>query len=149
MRRLWAIVAVAMAMVACSERPVGAVVADTPRSVWHTAESVEVRYDNSDTLALYDVGVVARQQTSDNRGAIPLQVVVTTPSGSTYGGEVILTPSGRNKGGSFVELSSEWIEGARFGEVGEYVFALAPVSDLKGVWNVGLQIQNSKLILSK
>ena len=142
MRKFWAIVAVAMAVVACSERPVGAVSVDTPRSVWHTGESVEVRYDNSDTLALYNVGVVARQQTNDHSGAIPLSVVVTTPSGVTYGGEVILTPNGRNKGGSFVELSAEWVESARLGERGEYVFVFVPQSDLVGVWNVGVQIQN-------
>ena len=142
MCKFWAIVAVAMAVVACSERPVGAVIVDTPRSVWHTGESVEVRYDNSDTLALYNVGVVARQQTNDYSGAFPLRVVVTTPSGVVYGGEVILTPNGRNKGGSFVELSAEWVESARLGESGEYVFALAPQCDLSGVWNVGVQIQN-------
>lgn len=142
MRKFWAIVAVAVVAVACSERPVGAVIVDTPRSVWHTGESVEVRYDNSDTLALYNVGVVARQQTNDHSGAFPLSVVVTTPSGVVYGGEVILTPNGRNKGGSFVELSAEWVESARLGESGEYVFALAPQCDLSGVWSVGVQIQN-------
>lgn len=142
MRKFWAIVAVAMAVVACSERPVGAVIVDTPRSVWHTGESVEVRYDNSDTLALYNVGVVARQQTNDHSGAFPLRVAVTTPSGVVYGGEVILTPNGRNKGGSFVELSAEWVESAQLGESGEYVFVFVPQSDLVGVWNVGVQIQN-------
>ena len=142
MRKFWAIVAVAMVAVACSERPVGAVIVDTPRSVWHTGESVEVRYDNSDTLALYNVGVVARQQTNDHSGAFPLRVAVTTPSGVVYGGEVILTPNGRNKGGSFVELSAEWVESARLGESGEYVFVFVPQSDLSGVWNVGMQIQN-------
>lgn len=142
MLRWLTIVVVACVSLSCSQKPVGAVVADTPRSAWNPEECVEVRYGNCDTLSLYEVTVVARRQASDGDGAVPLRVVATTPSGATFGGEVILAPRERHKGGSFVELSAEWIKEAQLGEIGEYVFALSPITELEGVWTVGVQIQN-------
>lgn len=141
MRRIWAIVAVMVSMVACEERPVGAVVADTPRDGWSAGEVVEMRYDNCDSLTLYDVGVVARRQVNDHNGAIPLTVAVTSPSGATYKSEVVLVPNGRSKGGSFVELSAGWIEDARLGEIGDYTFTLTPTTNLKGVWTAGVVVE--------
>lgn len=131
------IAVVALLSVACSERPVGAAVADTPRAGW--CDAVEVCYHSSDTLSLVAVGFVARWEAAHAEEALPLRIEVQSPSGANYAGEVVLTPSARHTGGSFVELSADWIEDARFMELGDYRFLLTPCQPTDGVWNVGVR----------
>lgn len=138
------IAVVAMLTVACSERPVGAVVTDTPREVWHEGESVELSYDNRDTLSLFTLGVVARREVSYGGVALPLTVAVTAPSGLHFAGEVVLLPNDKHRGGSFVELRAAWISEARLGEEGTYRFRITPQSPLQGVWTVGVSVEQTE-----
>lgn len=132
------IAVVALLSVSCSERPVGAAVADTPRAEW--CDAVEVCYHSGDTLSLVEVGFVARWEAAHAKELLPLRVEVQSPSGVCYAGEVVLTPSARHTGGSFVELSADWIEEARFMELGDYHFWIAPCQPTDGVWNVGVRV---------
>lgn len=138
MPKCWLITFVALVAVSCSERPVGAVVADTPRAEW--CDAVEVCYDSDDTLSLHNLAVVARCEAAHAKELLPLRVEVQSPSGVSYAGEVVLTPSARHTGGSFVELSADWIEDARFMELGDYHFWIAPSQPSKGVWSVGVRV---------
>ncbi|MBR5830922.1 MAG: hypothetical protein IKY63_06640 [Tidjanibacter sp.] len=142
MRRWLAIVALAVLVGSCTERPVGAVVADTPRGRWHSGESIEVGYDNRDTLSLYDLAVVVRGQASSAQEAMPLRVRCTSPSGVSFESGVVILPEERHGGGSFAESEGAWIRDARLAEMGEYRFAFTPECDLAGVWSVGMKIQN-------
>lgn len=144
MLRWLTIVAVACVALSCSLKPIGAVVADTPRAEWLAGEGVELRYENDDTLNLRNVGVVARWEIGDANGELPLRVAAQSPSGVRYEGEVVLQPTERHKGGSFVEFSTEWIEGALLGESGEYVFTLSPATTVRGVWTVGVKIDSNE-----
>ncbi len=132
------IVVIALLSVACGERPVGATVADTPRTGWCNA--VEVCYENSDTLSFHNLAVVVRCEAAHIQELLPLRIEAQSPSGVNYTGEVVLTPSDRHRGGSFVELSAGWIEGARLGEVGDYTFTLTPQQPTDGVWSAGVTI---------
>ena len=138
MPKCWLITFVALVAVSCSERPVGAAVADTPRAEW--CDAVEVCYDSDDTLSLHNLAVVARCEAAHAKELLPLRVEVQSPSGVSYAGEVVLTPSARHTGGSFVELSADWIEEARFMELGDYHFWIAPSQPSKGVWSVGVRV---------
>ncbi|MBQ8272435.1 MAG: hypothetical protein IJZ09_05480 [Tidjanibacter sp.] len=138
MPKCWLITFVALVAVSCSERPVGAAVADTPRAEW--CDAVEVCYDSDDTLSLHNLAVVARCEAAHAKELLPLRVEVQSPSGANYAGEVVLTPSARHTGGSFVEFSADWIEDACFGEVGDYRFLLTPCQPTDGVWNVGVRV---------
>lgn len=140
MPKCWLIIFVALVAVSCSERPVGAVVADTPRTEWTAEESAEMCYTNCDTLSLHNLAVVARCEAAHAKELLPLRVEVQSPSGVCYAGEVVLTPSARHTGGSFVELSADWIEEARFMELGDYHFWIAPSQPSKGVWSVGVRV---------
>lgn len=140
LRRL-AIAAVACMTISCGVKPIGAVVADTPRAEWHEGESVELCYSNSDTLGIYNLGVVARQEAGSVASALPLRIAVQAPSGLCFEGAAVLSPTERHKGGSFVELSAGWIEGARLGEVGDYTFTLTPQQTTSGVWTAGVTVQ--------
>ncbi len=140
MRRWLSIVAVALTMVACSERPVGAAVTDTPRGEWLAGARVEVRYENCDTLSLYDVAVVVRREASATEVAMPLRVRCTSPSGVTFESGVVV-PEESHRGGSFTESVGAWIEDAHFAESGEYLFTFTPESDLRGVWSVGVELK--------
>ena len=134
--------ALAVLVGSCTERPVGAAVADTPRGKWHSGESVEVCYDNRDTLALYDLAVVVRGQASAAQEVMPLRVRCTSPSGVTFESGVVILPEERHGGGSFAESEGAWIQAARLAEMGEYRFVFTPERDLAGVWSVGMKIQN-------
>lgn len=138
MPKCWLITFVALVAVSCSERPVDAAVADTPRAGW--CDAVEVCYDSDDTLSLHNLAVVARWEAAHAKELLPLRVEVQSPSGVCYAGEVVLTPSARHTGGSFVELSADWIEEARFMELGDYRFLLTPFQPTDGVWNVGVRV---------
>lgn len=133
------IAVVALLLGACTERPVGAAVTDTPRVGW--SDAVEVRYESGDTLSLFAVGFVVRQEAGHSEGVVPLRVVATAPSGVSVEGAVVLTPSDKHRGGSFVELSARWVEDARFGEVGDYRFSIAPQQPTDGVWSVGVRVE--------
>ncbi len=140
MFKCWLIAIVALLAVACSERPVGAVAADTPRTEWSAEEAVELCYTNNDTLSLHNLAVVARWEAAHAEKALPLRIEVQSPSGATFGGDVVLTPSDKHRGGSFVEFSAAWIEDARFVELGDYHFWIAPSQPTDGVWNVGVKV---------
>lgn len=140
----WFIAIVALLAVACSERPVGAVVTDTPRTEWSAEEVAELCYTNNDTLSLHNLAVVARWEAAHAEEALPLRIEVQSPSGATFGGEVVLTPSDKHRGGSFVEFSAAWIEDACFVEVGDYRFLLTPCQPTDGVWNVGVRVDRIK-----
>ncbi len=142
LRRL-AIAVVACVTLSCGVKPIGAIVVDTPRAEWHEGESVELRYYNSDTLNLYNLGVVARQEAGCVSSALSLRVVAQNPSGQCFESVVVLSPAERCKGGSFVELSAEWIEAALLGEVGDYTFTLTPQQTTSGVWTVGVTTEKS------
>ena len=143
LRRL-AIVAVACVALSCSPRPIGAVVADAPRAEWQVGEGVELRYEHGDTLNLRSVGVVARWEIGCAKRELPLRITAQSPLGVRYDGEVVLLPTERHKGGSFVEFATEWIDGALLGESGEYVFTLSPTATQRGVWTVGVKIENNE-----
>ena len=144
MLRWLTIVAVACVALSCSPKPIGAVVADTPRVEWQAGEQVELRYENGDTLNLKSVGVVARWEVGSAESVLPLRITAQSPSGVCYEGEVVLLPTERHKGGSFVEFSTEWIEDALLGESGDYLFTLSPTRTLGGVWTVGVKIDNNE-----
>lgn len=141
MRRLLPIMLIALLATACVERPVGAVVVDTPRVVWGAGESVGVAYENGDTTALYNVGVVLRREAAEAVEGVALAVEVVSPSGVRFASPVVIPAVERHSGGSFAESSGEWVESARFGEVGEYLFTLTPTKDLKGVWTAGVKVE--------
>lgn len=142
MRSLWlAIVALAVVTVGCSERPVGAVVADTSRTLWRAGEGIELRYENHDTLAHYDLSVVVRREASRAEGAMPLMVRCTSPSGVSFESFVVVTPVERHAGGSFEEPSVLWVTDAQLHEEGDYLFTITPTSDLRGVWSVGVELK--------
>ena len=140
MRRLLPIMLIALLTTACVERPVGAVVVDTPRVMWGAGESVSVAYENGDTTQLYNVGVVLRREAAEADEGVTLEVEVVSPSGVRFSSPVVIPAVEHHSGGSFVEISGEWVESARLGEVGEYRFTLTPTKDLKGVWTVGVKI---------
>jgi hypothetical protein len=50
----------------------------------------------------------------------------------------------RHSGGSYAESAGEWVESARFDQMGEYVFTLTPTKDLKGVWTAGVKIVSNE-----
>lgn len=140
-RWLSIVVAVAMLAVGCSERPVGAVMTDTPRDLWQMGESVSVVYENSDTLTRHTLGVVVRQEASRMEGAITLLVRCISPSGVSFESPVVVPAEERHSGGSFAESAGEWVNDARFEEQGEYTFTLTPTSDLRGVWMAGVELK--------
>lgn len=142
MTKGWLIGVVALLAVGCSERYVGAAVADTPIAEWSAEEDVVLHYTNSDTLSLYNLSVVARRKASFSKEVLPMTVEVQTPSGVRYGGEVVLVPTHRHLGGSFVELAAEWVEDALLAEEGDYLFTVAPCRPTDGVWNVGIRLVN-------
>ena len=144
MFKCWLIAIVALLAVACSERPVGAVAADTPRTEWSAEEVAELCYTNSDTLSHYNLAVVARWEAAHSGEVLPLRIEVQSPSGATFGGEVVLTPSDKHRGGSFVEFSAAWIEDARFVESGDYHFWIAPCQPARGVWSIGVRLDGAE-----
>lgn len=144
MRRLLLIMLIAFLATACAERPVGAVVVDTPRVLWGAGEGVSVAYECDDTTALYNVGVVLRREAAEAEEGVTLAVEVVSPSGVRFASPVVLPAVERHSGGSFAESSGEWVESARFGEMGEYIFTLTPTKDLKGVWTAGVKIVSNE-----
>ncbi len=137
-----AVIAAMLMLAACSERPVGAVVADTPRDVWHAGEEVELRYESCDTLSLYDLSIVVRREANRaSEGSVSVRVQCTSPSGVDFESPVVILPEERHRGGSFAENLGEWIRGARFAEEGDYLFTITPTSDLQGVWSVGVKVE--------
>lgn len=141
MRHLLPIMVIALLATACAERPVGAVVVDTPRGVWYEGESVGLEYENSDTVGLYNVGVVLRREAPKSDESVKLAVRVESPSGKRYDNFVVLPVVERHSGGSFAESTGEWVESALFGELGIYRFTLTPTKDLKGVWTAGVKVE--------
>lgn len=145
MWRVGVVVALLALMVAgCSPRPVDAIVADAPREGWHEGKNLSLGYNNSDTIAPYNLGVVARVESASAKESISLVVGCTSPSGVSYQSEVVLTAEEGQRGGSLKEYRGRWIEQATFAESGEYTFSLTPVESLQGVWNVGVTIEQAK-----
>lgn len=144
MRRLLPIVLIVLLATACAERPVGAVVVDTPRSMWGAGEGVSVAYENGDTVSLYDLGVVLRREAAEAKESVELSVEVVSPSGVKFVSPVVIPAVERHSGGSFAESLGEWVECARLGEMGEYRFTLTPTKDLKGVWTAGMKIVSNE-----
>ena len=129
-------------MVGCSEKPVGAVVADTPRRDWNTP--VTIAYTASDSLSEYNLGVVARVENGLFEEALALQVRLTAPSGRYFQSELQLWAENRHSGGSFTELRAEWIQKAQLIEKGDYIFTLTPMESISGVWTVGVEIEEAR-----
>lgn len=138
-----AICLVAM-LVGCSEQPVGAAIADTPRNAWNSSEPVTVIYDNRDTLTTCDLHIVARIEGDNRQQLIGLSVECQSPTGTRWTGDVTLTPSQEHRGGSFVEHSARWIAGARLPHEGEYRFTLTPTEECYGVWSVGVALKEQQ-----
>lgn len=129
-------------MVGCSEKPVGAVVTDTPRREWMSP--VTITYTNTDSLAVCNLAIVARVESGLVEKAFGLQVCLTAPSGRYFKSEVVLRAERRHSGGSFTELRSGWIEKGQLAEVGDYILTLTPVDTLSGVWSVGADIVDAQ-----
>ncbi|MBO7299908.1 MAG: hypothetical protein J6U53_00690 [Tidjanibacter sp.] len=144
MRHFLPIMLLAILATSCVEKPIGAVVVDTPRGVWHNGESVSVAYENSDTTSLYNVGIVLRREAGEADESVRLSVAVSSPSGERFESDVVIPAVERHSGGSFAESAGEWVEDARFGEEGRYDFTLTPTKDLKGVWTVGVKVVNNE-----
>lgn len=145
MQRLGVVVALlALLAVGCSPQPVGAIVVDAPREEWRNGEELSLRYDNRDTLSLYNLGVVARLESSVAKESMTLVVGCVSPSGESYHSEVVLQAEEAQRGGSLRGYSAPWIEDAALAESGEYLFSIAPKEDLQGVWNVGVTIEEAK-----
>ncbi len=144
MRHFLPIVLLAILATSCVEKPIGAVVVDTPRGMWHEGEGVSVVYENMDTTSLYNLGVVLRREAGEAEESVRLSVAAVSPSGVRFESEVVVPAVARHSGGSFAESAGEWVEDARFGEVGEYNFTLTPTKDLKGVWTAGVKIVSNE-----
>lgn len=141
MRRIVWLAMVVLWAVACSPKPEGAVVADTPRSRWHLGEEITIDYPNEDTLSHYNVGVTLRVESGKVEGPVSLQVGCVAPSGALFVSDVVLQAEEVHSGGSFTEIRAPWVEDACFGEMGEYLFILTPLEDLRGVWMAGVTIE--------
>ena len=139
----WGVVVVLLAMMVagCSPKPIGAIVADTPREEWKSDRVVALHYDNNDTLSLRTLGMVARVESGAAEEKIDLVVECESPTGKSFESKVVLTPKSGQRGGSFREYEAEWVEDAQLFESGDYEFRVAPVGSLRGVWSVGITIR--------
>lgn len=126
-------------MVGCSPQSVEAIVVDTPREAWR--ESVTLRHDNTDTLLVANVGVIARVESAKAEECMTLSIECQAPSGAHFESEVTLTPEEKQAGGSFREFRCAWVESAQFAERGDYLFRVTPTEMLDGVWTVGITIE--------
>lgn len=142
MRRVVFVALVALMAVACSPKPEGAIVVDTPRSGWLMGEEVTLDYENSDSLSLYNLGVALRMESGKVEGPVTLHVGCVSPSGGYYGSDVILHAEEVHSGGTFTEIETPWVNDACFMESGEYLFILSPMDEsLDGVWMAGVTIR--------
>ena len=144
MRHFLPIMLLAILVTSCVEKPIGAVVVDTPRGVWSEGEGVSVAYENRDTTSLYNVGVVLRREAGEAEESVRLSVSAVSPSGVGFESVVVIPAVERHSGGSFAESAGEWVEDARFGEMGEYRFTLTPTKNLKGVWTAGVKAEKKE-----
>lgn len=135
------VVLAAVAMVGCRIVPHGAVVADVDPKGWSAGEGVDLCFAATDTASLHTISVVARREFDGVAEPMRLQVRVVAPDSAEVSGEVVLPVSGSRQGGSFEELKALWVEDARLTE-GIYTFTLAPIHEVEGVWNVGVEIEN-------
>lgn len=140
MRKVVLVAIMAVMAVACSLKPEGAIVVDTPRGGWSLGEEVTLDYENLDSLSLYRLGVALRVESGKVEGPVTLRVGCVSPSGAYFESPVTLQAEEVHSGGSFTEIESPWVEGARFTEGGDYLFILTPEQELEGVWMAGVTI---------
>lgn len=136
---LWALVAAVVLVVSCKEQHNGAVVADVSPGGWQVGESVELRYNNTDTLGLYDLWVVARAEVAREGQTVCIGVECMSPDSVVVAGEVVLEPQVA-KGGTLSEVRSLWVADAQLHKQGEYILRLKNVGteSVEGLWTVGV-----------
>ena len=130
-----------VAMVGCKVVPHGAVVADVNPRGWEPEEVITLRYENTDTTSSSSINIVARREYGKEATPLAVRVRVCAPDSAEVNDVVLLPTRGTKGGGSFEEVEVLWVGNARL-QAGEYRFFLSPQEPIKGLWNVGVEIEN-------
>ena len=130
-----------VAVTGCKVVPHGAMVADVSPKGWEPEEVVTLRYDNADTTSLTSIHIVARRECGRDVEPLAVRLRVCAPDSAEVNDVVLLPTRGEKGGGSFEEVDVLWVEKARL-QAGEYTFYLSPQQPAKGLWSVGVEIEN-------
>lgn len=135
----WVLMLVAL-VAGCKVVPHGAAVADVNPKGWSPQQSAKVAYENSDSVSLRTIVVVARVENNRQGEPLEVKVRVVAPDSLEATHRLCLCQTATSSaGGSFEELSARWVEDARL-KCGEYKFEIAPLATEQGVWTVGVEI---------
>lgn len=125
-----------------ASRRAGAVMADVNPFGWSSA--AEVRFANSDTLALTDLSLVLRR-TSDSRACgLPLEITLTAPDGSRLCDSVLFSlPRAASTASTASVATLHYRRGMRFGCEGVYTIVIRPLRTVRGVEAAGFTFDNN------
>ena len=110
-----------------------------------TETSFQTNFASGDSLAEYSLGIYARivdREQIENIN-IPIEIVITSPSGKTYT-DIVNFPLSKSKNrqvGRWMDVMWKYREGVRFPENGEWQFSISSKSGIEKLKDVGIVIE--------
>lgn len=131
-------VVIAIICCSCNINPNSVAVADVSRSGW--VEQIDLVYDNQDTSALYDMGVVLRLSSGFQAKMLQLNMVIVTPDSLRYEERVALpvTVGQWHKEAESKEIVLPYRQNVHLARQGVYGVSITPEGSVVGVEAAGV-----------
>ncbi len=118
--------------------------AATSPALWSDRHAAVIDFDNSDTAAVRRTKILVRYWGKTPTDSISLQIRTVTPCDSTrtdtVGIHLPLAPASND-----IRLAEHILaDGITLPEKGRYRFCITPLSDIKGIWGIGLDFTKTE-----
>ena len=141
MKVLGHILVVVLATALCScLAPQNVEMASVDMRSWDDAKSIT--YDNSDTLSLRNLNIAIRYNSDLKQATLPLKFVVTTPDARSFTDTVRLKLRHPSTTVSVATTESlPYRTDILLNQKGRYIFSFEPLSRVRGVEAIGIEIK--------
>ena len=129
----------AIASVACLA-PQNSLMAGVDMARW--SEATTVAYNNGDSIVVRDLNIALRYNDTFKESALPLKVGITTPDNRYFEEEITLQINHPRTALTVSTTESlPYRNNVVLAQKGEYVFALTPLAEVRGVEAIGIEFK--------
>jgi hypothetical protein len=117
-------------------------VVDVDADLWNT--EAQLRFDNEDTLGLYDLYFVIRRDATFTDDAVDWQVSYLSPDTLRYSERVtFVMPPTSHRAGFYIDTAVCYRQRIQLQRCGSYQVTIRPIHPLRGVHAVGVDLRRS------
>jgi hypothetical protein len=136
MARFWMTLLLSASSVACMSDH-DSVVAETNPTGWDMP--VTMTYANVDTVSIKEAALLVRYDNDVCAGEVVIEA--HSPTGAAARDTIAVTLLSDQRSNNIRETRLPYRTGVVLGEAGEYRFTLIPLTEMRGVWSVGIDFE--------